>query len=516
MKCIVFIICVFISNTALAIRPIKVEFDNCSLINGDFLWMSKTELSNSQYREFVEDNVNDFSILPDSSLWGDKIGFSESYEKYYFRHPAYNDYPVVCISKENAIKYCSWLTGQINLKLNDSKENIVKEVIVRLPTEIEWKNAAKGGLSKYNILPWTGNSLRYTEGKNQGLYRLNFKRGKGDYMGVAGSLNDNADVTAPVKSYWPNNFGLYNMCGNVSEMLSDCDYSFGGNWSSNGYDVAINSKIFTQVSSTIGFRYVIEVVKWKAIKHKSKLKINKQFFAKNFISRNDSFRIMNMEVSNELYNIFLNETNYSRPDSNLWNNKFSYSNQYTIKYHWHPDYHNYPIVNISKEDVYAFSSWLSSIYNRIYEQKVIIKLPTEKQWELAARGKENISVYYPWGGPYIRNAQGEYLCNFKPVPEIYAREDKLNNSNYNFPKGSNLMLGADLDGYLVTSKVDSYNSNNIGVYNMSGNVAEMIDDIGFTKGGSWNSDMSKIQINNRETDCSPCAEVGFRLVMIDK
>ena len=51
---------------------------------------------------------------------------------------------------------------------------------------------------------------------------------------------------------------------------------------------------------------------------------------------------------------------------------------------------------------------------------------------------------------------------------------------------------------------------------MSGNVSEMIDGVGFTKGGSWNSDMSKIKINNREKDCSPCAEVGFRLVIIDK
>ena len=49
----------------------------------------------------------------------------------------------------------------------------------------------------------------------------NFKRGRGDNMGVAGNLNDNADITAPVRSYWPNDYGLYNMAGNVSEWVMD-------------------------------------------------------------------------------------------------------------------------------------------------------------------------------------------------------------------------------------------------------------------------------------------------------
>ena len=58
------------------------------------------------------------------------------------------------------------------------------------------------------------------EGKFQGMIRANFVRGKGDFMGIAGSLNDNADITAPVKSYWPNDFGLYNCAGNVAEMVA--------------------------------------------------------------------------------------------------------------------------------------------------------------------------------------------------------------------------------------------------------------------------------------------------------
>ena len=62
---------------------------------------------------------------------------------------------------------------------------------------------------------------RNASSKNQGEIMANFKRGRGDNMGVAGSLNDNADITAPVKSYWPNDYGLYNMAGNVSEWVMD-------------------------------------------------------------------------------------------------------------------------------------------------------------------------------------------------------------------------------------------------------------------------------------------------------
>jgi formylglycine-generating enzyme len=143
------------------------------------------------------------------------------------------------------------------------------------------------------------------------------------------------------------------------------------------------------------------------------------------------------------------------PDTLCWVHDFTYSfnEPYTNMYFWHPAYDDYPVVGVNWKQARAFSIWRTQLFNS-YLQSVgntfvqDFRLPTESEWEYAARGGLDLSPY-PWGGPYIRNSKGCFLGNFKPLRGNYVD-----------------------DGGFYTVKVTSYSPNDFGLYCMAGNVAE--------------------------------------------
>ncbi len=215
---------------------------------------------------------------PDQTVWRSELSYNEPMLENYFSHSSYSFYPVVGVSWDQANRYCEWRTDRVNEKilkdrgmielpdfasLDQSKvftldrylnsddfesadtESGIKDAFgntrkvtfsdgillprFRLPTEVEWEYAAYAiyvdeGTNVYGdkrVFPWDGHGLRASRGRRMGEFNANFVRGKGDYMGQAGRLNDAAIYTVPVDAYDPNDFGLYNMAGNVNEWVAD-------------------------------------------------------------------------------------------------------------------------------------------------------------------------------------------------------------------------------------------------------------------------------------------------------
>ena len=521
---------ILIYNNCFAQKP-KADFEilNCKPIKADFLWAAKTELTNLQYLEYLyylkknQGMETHNKMLPDTAVWRNKQGYNEPYVAYYFRHPAYRNYPLVGITKKQAESYCEWLEMILNDKFSNDPKHPVQKINVRLPTEAEWELAARGG-NPNAIFPWKGEEMRRTDKKFKGQINANYVRRRGDLMGVTGSLNDNADVTAPAKSYWPNAYGLYNMSGNVAEMVSKDGRTKGGSWGSRAPFLEIDGKDefagFKEASSKIGFRYFIEVVDFKTLKPKKEIELSAKLIESMLseISGDNSFLISRYEVSNQLYNLFLKSASNQKyaSDNSLWITEMDYPAVIENDYTTYPNYSNYPVVNITKEGAEVFCNWLTEEYNKFPKRKYQnyeFRLPSAKEWELAARGGLKASPY-PWGGPYIRNAKGCMLCNYRPAKDRWI----LDIGNTYLVSGiseSELRDAAALDGLLITGAVNSYHPNNYGVYCMSGNVAEMIADSSTTKGGSWcSTNPYYLQITSSEPYKGASPYVGFRFVGI--
>lgn len=240
--------------------------DTGKLVSIHGFYMSKYEVSNLQYRQFYneeEPGLKDEErkqIMCDSSGWTNRpLVYQEAMRTNYFSHPAYNNFPVVNITYEGTLKYCEWLQQKIQ------KDNPGFTVEVKLPTRQEWIWSAMGGRSQA-IYPWGNWYLR----NNKGQPMCNFKRVE-DYQVIKSRKTGLPEVhipestisffTAEVKSFYPNDYGLYNMCGNAAEMISEKGICMGGSWNDFGGDVNTRAEIKYEGSvPTVGFRPIITVM----------------------------------------------------------------------------------------------------------------------------------------------------------------------------------------------------------------------------------------------------------------
>lgn len=223
----------------------------------------------------------DIPVYPDTLVWIRDFSYSynEPMSKRYFSHPAFGNYPVVGVNWKQAVAFTEWRTKYLNSFLESQKRT--QESDFRLPTEAEWEYAARGGRSQAPY-PWGGYYLR----NKKGCLLANFKPGRGNYAEDGGLYPVRADA------YWPNDFGLYNMAGNVAEWTSSIfyegAYNFqhdmnpdirwnakesdpprmkrkvlrGGSWKDVGYFLQVSTRTYEYqdtAKSYIGFRCVIDL-----------------------------------------------------------------------------------------------------------------------------------------------------------------------------------------------------------------------------------------------------------------
>ena len=193
-----------------------------------------------------------------------------------------------------------------------------------------------------------------------------------------------------------------------------------------------------------------------------------------------------------LSNFLVSQTEAVYPDTLVWMRDFSYSynEPFTRLYFSHPSYSEYPVVGVTWKQAVAFCHWRTNNSNFYLnkgnkkEEKIdgIYRLPTEAEWEYAARGNSKTNAMYPWGSPYTRTKEGRLLANFKPGRGDYFGGDAKNDNIY-------------------TTKVQSFTENGYKLFDMAGNVAEWTSSVYYEGSNNFIGDFSPdIQYNAKDDD----------------
>ncbi|MDC2975176.1 SUMF1/EgtB/PvdO family nonheme iron enzyme [Bacteroidota bacterium] len=209
------------------------------------------------------------------------------------------------------------------------------------------------------------------------------------------------------------------------------------------------------------------------------------------------------------------------PDTTVWIRDFNYSYNEPMHndYFWHDAYNDYPVVGVTWHQAKAFCEWRTKTknnYQKTKKKKSLVpefRLPTEAEWEFAARGGLQ-GAMYPWGGPYTKNDRGCFMANFKPMRGDYS-----------------------VDQALYTVEANAYDPNGYNLFNMAGNVSEWIDssyepeayefsstinpnvndeenELKVVRGGSWKDVKYFLQVSSRDYENADQARsyIGFRTV----
>ncbi|MBX7203925.1 MAG: SUMF1/EgtB/PvdO family nonheme iron enzyme [Bacteroidia bacterium] len=193
----------------LDVRKLKYRYEWVDLVAAAKAPRKGYDANRADFIRKAGEKTNDDSgveIYPDTLVWVRDFtySFNEPMTRMYFWHPKYDNYPVVGVNWRQATAFCNWRTMHMNTYYGKIDEPIVEPF--RLPTEYEWEYAARGGRDG-NMYPWGSPYIR----NSKGCFLANFKPGRGDYP------SDGGFYPIHVGSYFPNDFGLYDMAGNVAE-----------------------------------------------------------------------------------------------------------------------------------------------------------------------------------------------------------------------------------------------------------------------------------------------------------